>query len=76
MSATNRILVSFAAGAVIGGITGLLIAPESGDKTRKKILKQSKRLQEDMADGLKEKVNGLKKTYNTKLKELTATNKK
>jgi gas vesicle protein len=32
------ILVAFLGGALIGGLAGVLFAPESGDETRKKIV--------------------------------------
>ena len=68
----NRIVMSFAAGAVIGGVTGLMMAPASGVRTRKKMLKEAKRLQHDMSNGIKHSVDDLKQTYNNKIKELAS----
>jgi gas vesicle protein len=72
MGNMNRIVISFAAGAVIGGLTGLLLAPESGVKTRKKMLKEAKRFQNDVSSGIKHSVDDLKHTYNNKIKELAS----
>jgi gas vesicle protein len=72
MSNMNRIVMSFAAGAVIGGLTGLLMAPASGVKTRKKMLKEARRFQHDVSNGIKHSVDDLKHTYNDKVRELAS----
>lgn len=44
MERNNRItLLWFAGGAVVGAIAALLLAPESGEKTRKQLLTNAKR---------------------------------
>lgn len=47
---TGKILLSLLAGVAIGGIAGILFAPEKGTKTRKIIAKKS----DAYADSLKE----------------------
>lgn len=45
MSSTGDTLLAFLVGATIGGVAALLLAPEKGEKTRKKLKKQFKNLQ-------------------------------
>jgi gas vesicle protein len=62
MSTTNVILGT-AAGIAIGGILGILFAPEKGSVTRKQIVDKGN----DYADGLKAKFNGLADSITEKL---------
>jgi gas vesicle protein len=48
MSKSANTLVALAAGVAIGAAVGLLYAPQSGEKTRKKIKKQAKKAQRDI----------------------------
>ena len=48
MSKSSNSVVALVAGAAIGAVVGLLYAPESGEKTRKKIKKQAKQAQRDI----------------------------
>ncbi len=43
-------IAGLAVGAVVGGIAGLLFAPEAGDETRKKLHEKSKEVSEDLYD--------------------------
>ena len=38
MNSTSKVLVSFLAGAAIGGALGILLAPDKGSETRRKIV--------------------------------------
>jgi gas vesicle protein len=62
MSNTKAVL-GFVAGAAVGALVGVLLAPDSGSNTRKKISGKA----EDMTDSLKssydEFVSKLKKAY-------------
>jgi gas vesicle protein len=60
MNTTAKILGGFVAGAALGTLTGLLIAPKSGQKMR--------------AD-LKGKLNEFKDVYNDKVDEFTKNGK-
>jgi len=59
------LLAAFLGGAVIGGVLGLLFAPESGEETRKKIaealekrgIKLSKSEMEDLVDEIKSEMS-------------------
>ncbi|ULQ50612.1 YtxH domain-containing protein [Flavihumibacter fluvii] len=60
---TNKILTALAAGIAIGGILGILFAPDKGENTRKKIADNSKKLSDSILDTVKEgknKISGLK----------------
>jgi gas vesicle protein len=52
---SGKVLLGVLAGAAAGALLGILFAPDSGDKTRKKIAKMG----EDYFEGVKEKFNGL-----------------
>ncbi|GAK95909.1 hypothetical protein JCM19294_2691 [Nonlabens tegetincola] len=41
MAKTGNTIIALAAGAALGAIAGILYAPESGKKTRKKLKKRS-----------------------------------
>ncbi len=80
MKTTNKILIALGAGAVIGGVLGILFAPDKGVETRKKVADAGSRLTDavktkfnkgkeklsELNTGIKEKINGL----NEKLEEL------
>jgi Gas vesicle protein len=59
------ILAAFLGGALVGGVLGILFAPESGDETRKKItdalekrgIKLSKCEMDDLVEEVKSQVN-------------------
>jgi len=50
---TGKLIGALLVGAAIGGVLGILFAPDKGSETRKKILSNS----EDLTDDMKEKFN-------------------
>jgi gas vesicle protein len=52
MTTTAKVLTGFLAGAAIGTITGILIAPDKGINTRRKIKEESKHLSDDISHTL------------------------
>jgi len=63
MNNTGRILTAFAAGVVAGAISGILFAPDKGNRTRRKLNRQGKRIAFEMQDKIREgkgKLNDLK----------------
>jgi gas vesicle protein len=64
MKRSEKILLALAAGFAAGALLGVLLAPDKGSETRKKIKDQGKKLGED----LKEQFNKTKSDLN-ELKE-------
>lgn len=50
---TGKLIGAIVVGAVIGGVLGILFAPDKGSETRKKISGKS----DDLTDAIKEKFN-------------------
>ena len=67
---TGKVVLGTLAGLAVGGILGILFAPEKGSKTRKMILDKG----EGYADDLKNKFNDMfdkaSNKYNGALKEV------
>jgi gas vesicle protein len=55
MKTTKKVLVGLLAGATAGAVLGVLLAPEKGAETRRKIMSKSGKFAGDM----KEKFNGI-----------------
>ena len=63
MNDTTKILVAFAAGAVVGAAVGVLFAPDKGSETRRKIAEEGKKIAGSMKNKFlagKERFNNLK----------------
>ncbi|ULQ58231.1 YtxH domain-containing protein [Flavihumibacter rivuli] len=54
MTNTNKMLTALAAGIAIGGVLGLLFAPDKGENTRKKISDGKKKLTDSINKSLHE----------------------
>ncbi len=68
-----KAVVGFLSGIIVGGAAALLLAPESGEKTREELLKRGKRLREDLEEQAKqgkEKLEDLRQKSAEKLDEL------
>ena len=70
MSKTANVLVGFIAGAAAGTITGILVAPDKGVKTRKKLNKQIKRTSRDVSETIGDKVEEIKDKLNDVVDEM------
>lgn len=64
---TGKILLGTLAGVAIGAAVGILLAPDKGSETRKKISRKGN----EYKDGLKEKFDGLKDKYNSAVDGVT-----
>jgi gas vesicle protein len=72
MNDTTKILAVFAAGALVGAIAGVLLAPDKGSETRRKITEQGKKLAGSMKEKIiagKEKFNDLKEGVRQNFRE-------
>jgi hypothetical protein len=64
MNNTSKILLGFIAGAAIGGALGILLAPDKGSETRRKIVEKGS----ELGDTISESVTG----FGEKVKESVA----
>ena len=71
MKNSIKVLGGFLAGATIGSITAILLAPGSGKDTRKKIADGSKKLTDDVKQSFSKSLDSLKETYDKKVGLLT-----
>ena len=53
----SRTVIALLAGAAVGAVLGLLLAPDKGEESRKKVKKTA----EDCIDKVKEKLSNIKK---------------
>jgi len=59
MGKSGNALIALVAGAAVGAVAAILYAPDSGEKTRKKISKQAKKTQADIERSTRETYNNL-----------------
>jgi len=74
MAKTSEILVAFGAGLAIGGLLGILFAPEKGSDTREKIADAGKKVADKLKHNLKvgkEKFDEHMSKANDKVEEFT-----
>ena len=66
MNSTSKILLGFVAGAAIGGALGILLAPDKGSETRRKIVEKGS----EMSESLGESLNGFGETVKDKFNDV------
>jgi gas vesicle protein len=66
MNTTSKILLGFIAGAAIGGALGILLAPDKGSETRRKIVEKGS----DLGDSLTDSLSGLGETVKEKFNDV------
>ena len=54
MNTKGKILTAIAVGAAVGGILGVLFAPDKGSETRKKMAERGKKISEDLKEKMEE----------------------
>jgi len=71
MNTTSKILIGFVAGAAIGGALGILLAPDKGSETRRRIVERGSDIGDsivDFGESVKDKFNdvvdGVKGSFN------------
>ncbi len=52
MKTTSKIMIALGAGVVIGGVLGLLFAPDKGSETRKKVSEAGEKLNSELKNTL------------------------
>lgn len=70
MNTALKVLAGFAIGAITGAAVGILTAPDSGERTRKKLKKDAQRFAEDISDSALKKFGEVKNEINDKLDEV------
>ncbi|NJN41530.1 MAG: YtxH domain-containing protein [Flammeovirgaceae bacterium] len=64
MKTSTKIWTGFITGTILGTVAGILLAPDKGANTRKKLMKRSNELSHD----IKESYHSLKDTLGRKIK--------
>lgn len=70
-----KILTGFFVGAMGGVLTGLLIAPDSGKGTRKKINETANKIKNDLSDFADETLEATKKSISESIDDLAKNHK-
>ena len=70
MNNLTKLIIGVTAGVVAGAVTGLLLAPDSGKKTRRKIGKESDRLMQTIQESLNEVASATRTKFNSTKDEL------
>ncbi|TWI79292.1 YtxH-like protein [Lacibacter cauensis] len=73
MNTIGKIAIAAAAGVVAGAVAGILLAPDKGENTRKKIMDSGKKLTDTVKgkfDGLKVNVRGKAEAMKEEMGEL------
>ena len=60
----GKLITGIVAGAAAGAIVGILMAPDKGSETRKKIAKKGNDLSGSVKDGLNKITNNVSEKYN------------
>lgn len=76
MDNTGKVISALLIGAAAGALTGLLLAPESGDKTRRKLNKSAKDLIDDLEDAWEDSAEKIKSLADTAVEEIEKYGKK
>lgn len=76
MNNTTKVILGVAVGALAGAVTGLLLAPDNGAKTRKKLTKETDKLYSSISDAVTESLEAAKGKYNTLLDEYSREGRK
>lgn len=75
MNAKLKVASGFLLGAAIGTVTGLILAPRSGKKTRRMLQSKSSRIANDLIEKANASLDSAKETYNKKINDYTKKGK-
>ena len=62
-------------GVALGVAAGLLLAPSSGEKTRRKLIKGSAKIKNNVKDYVESSVDGLRDQFNEKIDQIAKKGK-
>ncbi len=71
MKDSKKLIGGLMAGAALGIAVGLLLAPRSGDKTRKKLIDDSLRIKDDVLSTVEGSIDSLRRQFNSKFDQIT-----
>lgn len=63
------------AGAALGVAAGILLAPSSGVQTRKKLMKGSNKLKDELLSSVEDSLDSLRSQFNSKIDKLAKQGK-
>ena len=63
--ANTKTLLGFLAGAAVGALAGILLAPDKGSETRRKITKKTGDLGDSLKGSFNDFVDGIKESYSS-----------
>ncbi|GAB2664464.1 hypothetical protein GCM10027036_18000 [Flavihumibacter cheonanensis] len=75
MTNTNKILTALATGIIVGGVLGVLFAPDKGENTRNKIAEGGRKLSDSLKDKMnqgKEKLAGMRNSIRDRVEEFSS----
>ena len=72
---SKKMIGGLLAGAAIGVAIGILLAPSSGEKTRGKLVKGSRRLTNSVQDTVEDSIESLKDRFNSGVDEVVKKGK-
>ena len=75
MNTTAKIIIGVLAGAAAGAITGILLAPDSGKNTRKKIIDGTNDMVDNLKDEMRTKAVEAKGSYNESVERVAKSTK-
>ncbi len=67
MTNDQKVIVGFLCGAAAGALAGLLLAPSSGEETRKKIAEKASEMKEDLSNQLTQSFGRIQEQVNNSL---------
>jgi gas vesicle protein len=74
MNAKN-LIGGFIAGAALGAAAGLLLAPATGQQTRKKLMKGSMKMKKNVVDYVEHSIDTLRGQINKRIDQVTGRDK-
>lgn len=69
MNSTDKILIAVVAGAAAGALTALLLAPDSGENTRKKLTQAADDFGDSLTETLESSAEKVKKIADSAIEE-------
>lgn len=75
MKDAKSLIGGLLAGAAIGLAAGILLAPGSGAQTRKKLVKGSSKLKDEVLSSVEDSLDALREQFNAKIDKLAGKGK-